>query len=364
MTKNTKIIIGIIVVVIIIGGIWYEMNRKPTGDIKVAYISALSGEAGVWGQSLRRGFDFAVEEINSNGGIDGRKIQVIYEDDGYDAAKGVSAFNKAIDIDKVKIITGTVCSSVAMSVATKTQSNRVLYIATAATNPDVPKQGDLIFRLWPSDAYEAKAIGKYAVNSLGLKKLAILYFNDNPAGIALKDSFKESIESGGEEIISEEAVSSTEKDFRTILIKIIKDNPDGIYIATIPGVTPLAVNQVKELGYRGDIFLYGPSILSEGIPEKIAIKDNIYYPMPLTVQETQFWDNYKQKTGSDADLLIGGGYDSMKLIEYGLKLCGENNDCIRDKILSLKDYQTTRGKISFDKDGDVQGIKFEIKKLD
>jgi len=363
MNKTSKIILGLVILIIIIGGIWYGASRKPTGDIKIAYISALSGEAGIWGQSLKRGFDFAVEEINSNGGIDGRRIQVIYEDDECDASKGVTAFNKAIDIDKVKIITGTVCSSVAMSVAPKTQANRILYIATAATNPDVPKQGDLIFRLWNSDAYEAKEMGKYAVNSLGFKKLSILYFNDNPAGIALKDSFKESVESNGGAIVSTEAASSTEKDFRTILIKIIKDNPDGIYVAAIPGETPLAVNQARELGYKGVIFLYGPSILSAGIPEKIEIKDDIYYPLPLTIKETSFWDDYKQKTGLDADLLVGGGYDSMKLIEYGLKLCGENNNCIRDKILTLKDYQTTRGKISFDKDGDVEGVQYEIKKL-
>ena len=359
----------LIVVVVVIGVLIFSSQKSAPIQpiekevIKIGFISALSGDAGVWGQSLKKGFDFAVEEINSNGGVDGKKIQAIYEDDGCDATTGVNAFNKVINIDKAKIITGSVCSSVAMSVAKMTQENRVFYIASGATNPDVPKQGDLIFRLWPSDSYEAKEIGRYAVKDLGLTNFSILYFNDNPAGIALRDSFKESIETNGGKVISEERVLSSEKDFRTPITKLIKENPEGLYIAAIPEQTPLAVNKAKELGYKGIILLYGPSVLSEGIPEKISIKEKIYYPSPLTVKETSFWEDYLQKTGTEADLLVSLGYDSVKLIEYGLNICGEDNDCIRDKILNLKNYQTSRGKISFDKDGDVEGIKYEIKGL-
>ncbi len=168
---NKKLITAIIIVAIIIIGGYFLLSKPVSSEpIKIGYISALSGQAGVWGQSLKKGFDFAVEEINSSGGIKGKKIEIVYEDDACDAAKGMSAFSKVIDVDKIKIITGTVCSSVAMSVTSKTQASRVFYLASGATNPDVPKQGDLVFRNWPSDAYEAKEIGKYAVNSLGLKK--------------------------------------------------------------------------------------------------------------------------------------------------------------------------------------------------
>lgn len=353
----------IVVSLVLISLTGYTVNSPSEEEIKIGFISALSGDAGVWGQSFQKGFDFAVDEINSGGGIDGRKIKVIYEDDACDATTGISAFNKIIELNDVKIITGTVCSSVAMSVAKKTQENRVFYMASAATHPEVPKQGDLIFRVWVSDAYEAKELAKYAINNLELEKLAIIYFNDNPAGIALKDNFKESVEANGGEITKTEAHTSQEKDFKTNLIKLMSDNPDGIYIAATPEQTPLIINRARELGYEGILFVYGPSILSEGIPEKIISKEEIYYASPITKKETEFWNNYKKETGTDADLLVSGGYDSMKLIEYGLKNCGEDNDCIRDSLLNLKDYTITRGTISYDNYGDLTGVEFEIKSL-
>lgn len=363
MDKITKIVIWIIIIILIVGGIWYGLTRRPKeqGTIKVGYVSALSGHASAWGQSIQKGFDFAIEEINSKGGINGRKIEVVYEDDVCDPTIAISAFTKVIDMDKVKIITGTICSSVAMSVASKTQADRVFYLPSFATHPDIPKQGDLVFRIWPSDVYEGKEVGKYAVNNLKLKNFSAIYLNDNPNGIAIKDAFKETVEQNGGTVMSQEGVSSTEKDYRTILTKLIKDNPDGIYIAISTETTPLAVNQARELGYQGAIFLYGGSVLAEGVIDKIEIKENTYYPAPVVIKETSFWNDYKQKTGEDADQFIALGYDSVKLIEYGLDICGENNDCIRDELLKLNDFQTTRGRISFDKDGDVQGIQYEIK---
>jgi len=365
MSKSTKIIIGIIIA-IIIGGIWYGATREPKeeGVIKIGFISALSGNAGIWGESLKKGFEFGLEEINKEGGINGKKLEIVYEDDACDPTTGVSAFNKVINIDGAKIIIGTVCSSVAMAVAPITQENRILYMASGATHPDVPKQGDLIFRAWLSDAYEAKELAKYAFKQLRLEKIAITYFNDNPAGIALKDNFKETFESNGGKITKIEPYTSTERDFRTGLTKVINDNPDGIYMAAIPEQTPLIVNRTREMGYEGIILLYGPSVLSEGIPEKINDKSNIYYPSPTTKKEADFWENYELQKGQEADLLIALGYDSLKLIVYGLDRCGEDNDCIRDELLKLKDFQITRGTIGYDADGDLIGIEFEIKKLE
>ena len=96
----------LIVVVVVIGVLIFSSQKSAPIQpiekevIKIGFISALSGDAGVWGQSLKKGFDFAVEEINSNGGVDGKKIQAIYEDDGCDATTGVNAFNKVVNIEE------------------------------------------------------------------------------------------------------------------------------------------------------------------------------------------------------------------------------------------------------------------------
>ncbi|MFA5746082.1 MAG: ABC transporter substrate-binding protein [archaeon] len=370
-TKNKLLVVLMALVVVVLIGFLITINSGTTGlfslnkkeYIEVGYISALSGDAGIWGQSLKKGFDFAVEEINSKGGINGKLIKPVFEDDMCDPKTGINAYTKIIEADNVKIITGTVCSSVALSVAPITQENRVLYLASGATHPDVTKQGDLIFRVWVSDAYEARAVTEYAINNLGVNSFGIIYMNDTPSGVSVKDTIEKVVAENNKTITIEEGFLSDTKDFKSIATKVIANNPEAIYIMSTPENMPLIINELKTLNYNGKIFVYGPSILSEGTLAKINDKTNIYYPLPITKQETDFWSNYKQKTGTEADIIVAGGYDSMILIADGLKECGEDNDCIRNYWLSLEDYKTTRGDVSFDKEREITGVEYEIKEL-
>jgi branched-chain amino acid transport system substrate-binding protein len=217
MNRKISISLAVIVLVmLVLIGFNYKKNTTP---ITIGFVSSLSGNAAAWGEPLKAGFDFAIKETNSAGGINNNPVSVIYEDDKCEPATGLTVFKKLIDIDKVKFIAGSVCSSVAMSVAKTTQENRVLYIASGATSPEVPKQGDLIFRLWVSDAYEAKANAQYAINKLGNKTFSIGYFNDNPAGEALRQNFQNEALQLGAKINSTESYNSKTQDFRTVLAK-------------------------------------------------------------------------------------------------------------------------------------------------
>lgn len=356
MKKIEFLITGIVLVIATIIGITtsgYLTLNKETEYIQVAYISSLSGEAGVWGESLKKGFDFAVKEINQEGGINGKLIKPIYEDDECDPKKGIDAYNKIIKIDNVKIITGTVCSSVAMSVAPITQENKVLYMASGATHPEVTKQGDFIFRVWVSDSYEAKAIAKFSVNNLELNSFGIIYFDDNPAGISLKENFEKTILENNKKILISETINSKQMDFRTNILKIINQNPESIYVVSTPEQMPVIINQIKTLNYKRKILLYGPSALAQGTFEKINNKENIFYPEPIIIKQTDYWENYKTEKGEEASYISGVGYDTFKIIADGLLVCGEDNECIRDYWLSLKDYPTTRGNISYDATGEL-----------
>jgi branched-chain amino acid transport system substrate-binding protein len=354
-----KTIIGIIIILVIIGIVSLVYKPRDTSTIKVAFISSLSGDAASWGENLKTGFDFALDEINSNGGINGRMIEVTYEDDKCESATGVSVFNKAINIDKAKIITGTVCSSVAMSVAKTTQANQVIYIASGATSPEVPKQGDMIFRLWVSDAYEAIAMGEYAVNNLELKTFAIAHTNDNPAGIALGENFQSTIKKLGGEITGVESYSGKEKDFKAVLTKLISKNPEALYLMALPEQTSVIINQARDLGYKGHILGYSPALLAPQTISQIKDKSKLYYSTPIVGKETNFWNDYKNKFGKEADSLVALGYDSLKILVPALEKCGENNECIKDFLLNQKDYQSPRGKINFDQDGDLTKVDFE-----
>ncbi len=367
--KYTKYIIGILIcLMIILSGCSFStdsmiVGKKETEYIKVGFVAPLTGDASIWGEQLKKGFEYAVEEINTNGGIDGKLIKPIYADDACSSVTGMDSFNKLINLEGVKYITGTVCSNVAMAVINMTQENNVLYIATGATNPDIPKQGDLVFRLWPSNAYDAKAISEYAISKLGLNSFSIAYLNDNPSGIGTANEFIHNLNLANKKLQVTESFSSTEKDYRTIATKLISKNPDAIYIMALPDNMPLIVNQIRELNYKGTILLHGPTAMTQGVIDNIDDKTDLYYATPKQLEETNFWNNYEAKTGEKADLLIAGGYDSMDIIADSLKECGENNSCIRDYLINLECYQSTRGKFSFDSNGDLNEVPYEVIKV-
>lgn len=363
LCMNKKFLIIVVIFLVVIGLAIFNRKENTNDPIKIGFVSSLSGDASLWGEPLKNGFDFAVQEINNKGGIKGRLVEVISEDDLCEAKSGINAFSKLIDVHKVKIITGTVCSSVAMSVSQKTQNSDVLYIASGATDPDVVKQGDLIFRLWVSDSYEARAIADYAIDDLNLKSFGILYINDNPAGLSLSKNFTEAVELKGREITRIESTTSKENDLKTSLTKLKAPNPDGMYLMLMPDQMPSAINQLRDLGYEGVILGYAPTMYAEGVQENIKNTKDIYYALPVTEQTTDFWEEYELVNGVEADLLTSLGYDSMKIIESGLIQCGEDNGCIKDYFLTFKGYMTTRGLITFDENGDLTDVNFEIKSL-
>ena len=368
--KNKKTIYNIvsllILTIIIISGCDQSKEANVVKEInkpiEVAFISSMTGDAGIWGHQVKKGFDFALDEINSNGGISGRIIKVIYEDDECNPNKGISAYNKVIELDNVKIITGTVCSSVAMASMNKVKENNILYLASGASSPEVTKQDDKVFRLWVADNYEAKALAEYASKTLNLDSFGILACNDNPACTALETSFSETIKKNGKEITGVNYYVTRDKDVKTELTKLISDNPKGIYLITQSPQAALFINQLRGFGYDGKIFTYSPAITAEGVIDQIKDKKNIYYVSAVSKQETDFWERYKAKTGEDADLLVALGYDSMKMIEAGLRECGENNNCIRDYFFA-NEFPLSRGTIKFDSNGDLTGVKFEAHKV-
>ena len=374
MKKKVLVGVGIVIVlaIIVIGAILvssggntglFLASGSSTKEIKVALISSLSGDASVWGQGVKKGFDFALDEINSSGGINGKKLVAIYEDDQCDAKTGLTAFNEAIGVQGAKIVVGTVCSSVAFSVAKLVEQEKVLYIASGATQKDVAKQGEHIFTLWIADSYEAKILADFADQNLGFKNFAMMYLNDNPAGLAIKDAFLERVNGNGGKVLAVESFSSTEKDFKSIITKIISVSPQAIYVNCMPGQMPLLINDLRTAGYKGIIFAYATSIYSKEISGAVKDKSNIYFALPLEEHATSFWAEYKAKTGEDPDMLTALGYDSAKILQEPLRKCGEDTDCLKDALSLLKDYASSRGLLNFDEYGALTAVPFEIKKV-
>jgi len=362
-----KTIIWLIVAIVVIAGIWWGVSRKPTKEevIKIGAILPLTGNVASYGQSAKNAIELAVNEINSQGGIKGRLLQIIYEDGKCNGKEASTAAHKLIEVDKVKIILGGECSAEVLAEAPITEANKVILFSSFASHPDITNAGDYVFRNMVNDLQG----GRDAARMIKEKKVAALVESTEYAQ-ALEKVFKEELEKLGKMIIAEENYNPGEKDFRSHLIKIKKKKPEAIFVNCQNVISGgLAVKQIREMGL--EIPIYSMIVFSgkDALSAAGEAADGVIFADAPGLNKNnpkavEFLNRYKEKYGEPAnEYLVGAKYDAVYLIANALKKCNEDTDCIRDYLYGVEEYNGVIGKYRFDKNGDIEGLRYVIKKV-
>src|SRR5882672_2325959 len=168
-------------------------NAPDRSSIKIGYFGDLSGPTFNFGQSAINGVLMAVVEINQEGGINGRKLDVVIDDDHGSPEQSATLAGQLIGEDKVVAIIAGGTSSNSRAAAPKAQSAKIPLISPSSTDPGVTQVGDYIFRACFVDAFQAEVMAKFAVNTLKAKKAAILFDFNSPYGRGLTDYFELSL---------------------------------------------------------------------------------------------------------------------------------------------------------------------------
>ncbi|MFZ3091499.1 MAG: ABC transporter substrate-binding protein [Nitrospirota bacterium] len=191
----------------------FGCEKKEEKEIKIGAILPLTGDAAKWGNNTKNGIDLAVEKVNNAGGINGRKLKILYEDTQGTPKNGVAAIQKLITIEKVPAVIDDSMSTVTLAMSPIAEKSKVVLLATGATAPKISEAGDYIFRIWNSDDLEGKVSAKFVYDDLKLYNAAILYIN-NDYGNGLESVFKKAFEKLGGRIISSESFGQGDTDFR------------------------------------------------------------------------------------------------------------------------------------------------------
>jgi branched-chain amino acid transport system substrate-binding protein len=365
MQKITKIILGVVVVLIIVGGIWYGSTRQTgnEGLIKIGVLTPLTGQVAEYGENTKKGIELAVEEINNGGGVKGKKIQLFYEDSKCDAKEAVNGFNNLITQD-AKIVLGTVCSGETLAVAPLANDKKIIVISSGASSPQITAAGDYIFRVYPSDDYEAGIAADTIFNQLKKTNVSILYVN-NDYGVALKETFKNKFSKMGGKVLNEETYLQNDKDFKTQLTKIKENKPDIIYMISYPIDGALIMKQAKELGVAGIFF--GTSglkandfIANGGLTTEGFI---LVAPAEISSNKTQsFVQKYTNKFGSKPGLLSDRAYDSVYILKDVLEKVRnvKNIEEIKNNLYKIKGFVGASGEMSFNSNGDIVGTAYNL----
>jgi len=298
----------------------------------------------------------AVEETNSAGGIDGKKINLLTEDTQSKPEEAATAVTKLISRDNVVAVIGEVSSSRSLAAAPICQANHIPMVSPSSTNPEVTKKGDYIFRVCYIDPFQGEVLAKFAYNSLGLRKVAILKDIKNDYSIGLAQFFEQAFSSMGGRVVATQAYSEGDTDFKAQLTALKATDPEGIIVPGYYTEAALIVKQARELNMNM------PIIGGDGWDSMKLLEiggtamNNTYYCTHYSSQDPNpivqnFVTRYEKTYHESPDALAALGYDAGKILFDAMKRAGSTEGSkIRDALAATKDFPGVTGTISIDKD--------------
>lgn len=367
MNKTTKLVSGLVLLTLVLGFVLYDhtakrnetLNQPVTNKpVTIGAIYTFTGSGADVGQAHREGTNIAVEEINKNGGIHGRQVQVIYEDAPNATANNlVNAAHKLIEQDKVTAILDYPYSGLG-AIQGLAAKNRVPIIDVIDGSDEVASFGDWIFSTGIYTDGVGAHVARFAHESLHVRKAAILAGQDEYL-IAVAGGFEREFVKSNGQITSNDKFTIGDTDFKTQLSKIIQSGAEAIFVSQL-GEGGTVVKQARELGYKG-IFL-GSDTFSIADVARVAgdhINDSVYFALwqsfdANTPQQNDFAAHYKEKYRKEpGDYLFYNvlGYDGMMVLAEAMRRSDLSGESIKNELYKIKDHPGLGGPITIDQTG-------------
>jgi branched-chain amino acid transport system substrate-binding protein len=346
-------ILFVLVFVIIFG-----CAKKEAKEVRIGAIVPMTGDNAVYGVALKKGMDLAIDELNTKGGINGKKLVVVYEDDQADPQKGLSAFNKLTKIDKVPMVIGAMFSAGTLAIAPVAERERIVLLSPTSSAVDITRAGDYVFRIYPSDAYDGRFLADFVARELKARTASILYIQVASVS-SIVQVFRERFQELGGQILSEDNYAEGTTDFRTQLAKIKHLNPDIVFLPGYLREMAIQLVQAKELGGLKPILtistFYDDKIfdLAKGAAEGVLFSTPFFDPQSQYTVVKTFVDTFVQKYDQAPNIWAGYGYDVINVSALALRNGGLKSDKIKEALYATKEFPGVTGKTSFDENGDV-----------
>jgi branched-chain amino acid transport system substrate-binding protein len=321
-----------------------------------AYLS-LSGAETQFGVDTKEGIELAVDEVNKAGGIKGRPLKVLFEDDKTNPQEATNKVLQLIDRDKVVAILGEVSSSRSKAGGIVANKKKVPMITPSSTHPEVTQVGPFVFRVCFTDDVQGRMGAEFIVKKLGKKRIAMLFTSDDLYSSGLAHEFREHVKKLGAEIVLEKSFLETETNFTTYITEIRDAKPEVIYAPIYyTAMVPIA-RQAKAAGVKGDMFVGGDGwdadtlLVDAGDELEGALFTNHYAPDVPWPNSKQFVATYKDRFKREPTSLAAMGYDAAKVLADAIGRAKEDTpDAIRQAIQETKDFQGATGTITIDPD--------------
>lgn len=321
-------------------------------EILVGEYGSLTGGIATFGISTRDGSLLAFEDINAKGGVLGKKVRLIVEDDQSKPEEAATVVTKLINQDHVVAMLGQVASSHSLAAAPICQASQIPMISPSSTNPRVTQVGDYIFRVCFMDTFQGAVMAKFAYETLQAKRIAILVDVRSDYSVGLQTFFGQAYKKLKGEIVAEQSFSQGDSDFRAQLTAIKAANPEAVYVPGYYTEAGTIVYQARELGitvpFLGSDGWDSPKLWEIGGKALNGCYFSNHYstddPNPIV---QQFVADYKAKYNQMPDALAALGYDAARILADAMTRAGSTEGPkVRDAIAATKDFPGVTGAIT------------------
>ena len=335
---------------------------QNANEVLIGHIAPLTGDIKTFGESSKNGFLMAVEEANQAGGVLGKQIRTVVADDKNDPTEAANAAAKLINQDGVRLIVGSISSKCSIPISEIAQTNGVVMISPASTNPKVTVREDgtrkpFVFRACFTDGFQGAAASRIALEDMQAKRAAILYDVGNDYVKGLAEFFRGAFTQGGGQVILYESYAKDDVDFSALLTKIKAAQPDLLFLPDYYNKVGLIAKQARQMGITAKLLggdgwdspdmvkIAGPAIEGGCFTNHYSADD----PRP----EVQAWvKKYETRYGGKPDALATLAYDATKLMLEAVRRAGTADPArVKDAMAAMKDFPTVSGSVTFDKDG-------------
>jgi len=314
-----------------------SLPAAHAADIKLGVAEALSGGAAQYGVAIRNGFQLAADEINAAGGVNGNKLVLVIEDEQGKKEEAINVFKKLIFQDKVLMTFGPTLSNSAQAADPIAQAGKTVAFGTSNTADGITSIGNYVFRNSVTEADVLPATLKMAMDKAGVKKVAVLYGNDDVFTKSGYDNFKKALEDLKIPVTTTETFAKGDVDFKAQLTKIKGTNPDAIVLSALLAEGGPIMVQARQIGLNVP-FIGGNGMNSVKIFDLApgSASNDLWIGSPWSIENpapenTKFIGAYKAKYNAAPDQFAAQAYDAMYIAAEALKKTKLTGDLSADR---------------------------------
>lgn len=331
-----------------------DTTKASSDTIKIGASFDLTGKAAQYGITASNGVKMAIDEYNANGGVLGKQIEFILEDNKASQVDATNAFKKLADNDKIVAFIGSDISSTTETIANLAAEKNIPMITPTGTKLEITSIGSNVFRACYVDPAQGELLAKFANEDLKAKKAALMVNSEADYSTGIAEAFKENFEANGGSVVETVNYGENDVDFKPILANLKNANPEVIVIPDYYEKIATIAAQAREIGITATL-VGGDGW--DGVVEKTVnnpeVVEGSYFVNHYTVEDDaaivqDFIKNYREVYNEEPNAFSALGYDSARIVIEAIKASNSTEASAIIEAMQNTSLDCVTGHITFD----------------